>query len=291
MAGALSSEAAPAVEQPGAAEPAAPAEPAPAPEPSARLARFGTDIRRRFGFAYLLLAVAVGVAVGLFVVLAARPGGESGGPWSPWQPTEHGNAALKQIADRVAPQYRLASGRQIVAVALGAPQVLDLPISAVAVRSGFADEPLEDIEVYPAQRSAMLQLCGLGANCAISEGEPSLARAQLLRREGLELALYAFAYLDGVDSVLAFIPPPLGVDLEKRPEFKRTLYFRKADFENELRRPLRLTVSLRDDVRPNTLTSRDIAVVDRLTNERLFRYEFQQLPNGTAIMVLAPVTA
>ena len=48
----------------------------------------------------------------------------------------------------------------------------------------------------------------LGTQCAISEGEPSEERHQLLRREALELALYTFKYGDA-DSVIALLPPRL----------------------------------------------------------------------------------
>ena len=55
-------------------------------------------------------------------------------------------------------------------------------------------------------------LCGIGGkNCAIGIGTPSSARLLLLRREALELALYTFKYVHGVENVVAILPPgPLG---------------------------------------------------------------------------------
>ena len=51
-------------------------------------------------------------------------------------------------------------------------------------------------------------LCGIGGkNCAIGIGTPSSARLLLLRREALELALYTFKYVHGVQNVVAILPP------------------------------------------------------------------------------------
>ena len=55
--------------------------------------------------------------------------------------------------------------------------------------------------------TAVYNLCGLGTSCAIAAGTPSLAGELLLRREALELALYTFRYIHGVDSVVAILPP------------------------------------------------------------------------------------
>ena len=53
----------------------------------------------------------------------------------------------------------------------------------------------------------MYKLCGLGNLVLDPRGKPTVARGQLLRREALELALYSFHYLDGVDSTLVLLPP------------------------------------------------------------------------------------
>ena len=51
-------------------------------------------------------------------------------------------------------------------------------------------------------------LCGIGGkDCAIWVGTPSTNRLLLLRREALELALYTFKYISGVENVVAILPP------------------------------------------------------------------------------------
>ena len=50
-------------------------------------------------------------------------------------------------------------------------------------------------------------LNGLGEGGSISRGEPSEERLALVKREALELALYTFRYVDGVDHVVTLLPP------------------------------------------------------------------------------------
>ena len=84
-----------------------------------------------------------------------------------------------------------------------------MPVSAIAIRPdtsrGQAEE--NDIDVVSGGNSIMYSLCGLGDACSISEGVPSEARHALLRREALELSLYTFKNVDGIDSVTVFLPP------------------------------------------------------------------------------------
>ena len=56
----------------------------------------------------------------------------------------------------------------------------------------------------------MFSLCGLGQSCAIATGKASVERGTLVRREILELALYTFKYVGGVNHVIAFMPPARG---------------------------------------------------------------------------------
>lgn len=240
-------------------------------------------LRRRFGLAYFVLAIVFGAAAGFFVVfLQEGSKNVKAAAWSPWRPTAEGSQAFTQIADYVARHYRLPSGSQLVGVIAGSPKVQDVPISAIAVRSGFAEERPDDIKVFNAKNSIMYILCGLGQQCSIPEGKPSPARAQLLRREALELALYTFRYVGHIDSVLAFIPPPPG------SEPKATIFLRRDELGPQLQAPLRKTLPIKPRLLPGRLAPRELATVDKLTGTRIFQYQFQQVPDGTAILVLAP---
>ena len=78
----------------------------------------------------------------------------------------------------------------------------------------------------------MYSLCGLGPSCAIATGTASVARGRLVRREILELALYTFKYVPGMQSVIAFMPPKTG----SQPQY--VVYLQKSDLSQELKLPL-----------------------------------------------------
>jgi hypothetical protein len=237
--------------------------------------------RGRFLLAYGALALALAGAIAGLVVLIAKPGAEPDVAWSTWQPAGE-EEVPKQIADYVGAQYHLASGAQLVGVQAAPPRVQDLPIGAIATRkppgAGVAGEP--EIDVIDVDGSVVYILCGLGANCAIEEGEPSAERLRLLRRQGLELALYTFRYMDDTKNVVAFLPPPPG----EQPSY--ALFFRRGDLEAELDQPLRET--LPDAVPPlaENISPLEVAAIDRLTTSSLYRFQFQQLQDGTAVLVL-----
>ena len=74
----------------------------------------------------------------------------------------------------------------------------------------------------------MYILCGAGGppNCTINAGKPTEERAEVLRREALELALYTFRYVDHTDSVLISFPPK---------DVRYVMYFKKGDLSDQLR--------------------------------------------------------
>ena len=85
-----------------------------------------------------------------------------------------------------------------------------MPVSTIAIRPDTSTGKKEEseIDVVPAAQQppvhplrARRELLDQGRH-GVSE-----ARHALLRREALELALYTFKYVDGVDSVSVFLPP------------------------------------------------------------------------------------
>jgi hypothetical protein len=278
-----------AVEAPGAAPPA-PLTSAPTRSERARKSVY----RLRFALVYVVLAAIVGGAVGTFIVLMSRPDAAPAAEWSSWKPEEEASegAKAKQIADHISTQYRLPSGNQLAVAVVGPPEFSaaesgSIPVSAVAIRPdtsrGQAEE--SDIDIHPAADTLMIQLCGLGERCSISEGEPSEERHALLRREALELSLYAFKYVDGLDSVLVFLPP--------RPdaEIGTSVYLRKGDVDNELRRPLASTLSAKTTPALGSIEPKEQAAIDRITRNRLYQYGVTQAQDGSAILILDPVAS
>jgi hypothetical protein len=249
--------------------------------------------KRRFAFVYLALALMAGVGIGALIVLVSRPDAGPDPVWSAWEPSGSETARVRQIADHVAKAYRTPSGDQLV-VALGGPPTVTaggadttnpIPIRAIAVRPdtsrGQAEE--DDIEIHDAATSMQFVLCGLGDQCAIDEGEASQARHSLLRREALELALYTFKYVDGVDSVTVFLPPPPGGESPAT-----AVFLRRGDVKQELSKPLRRTMG--PGAPPlGQIPAGELQTLNRITLPRLYRFEYTQAQDLSAVLVLDPV--
>ena len=251
--------------------------------------------RHRFGIAYLLLAALLGAGVGLFVVFLAGKGKSGGQQWSAWKPTQNGVQRLDQIAQNVAREYALPNGRQLVGVLSTPPvvqgQITPVPLRAIAVRTGLAGETSNDASFYGAGDAWAYVLCGFGTSCAISGGKPSVERYDLLRREALELALYTFKYNHSIQSVLAYMPPAKAVNASGQAT-PSLIFLRRGDVKPALDEPLKSTLlPPRTNIKPGQMTAGELSRVRRLTDSRVFNFNFQQLADGTAIVVLDPIKA
>jgi hypothetical protein len=252
--------------------------------------------RSRFALVYVALAVVIGAAVGSFIVLIGKPEATPPPKWSDWQPTGSADARLKQIADHVSRRYKLQSGGELAIALVSPPQVtspgqagspaVSVPVSAIAIRPDTSRGQAEDDEidvVRGGDNSIMYVLCGLGQSCSIKEGAPSEARHALLRREALELSLYTFKHVEGIDTVTVFLPP--------RPDNQApatAVFLKKGDLSDELSTPLPRTLS---PLVPGIgeLDGKELANVNRLTRPRLYSYEYTQAQDGSAILILTPV--
>jgi hypothetical protein len=251
--------------------------------------------RSRFALVYFLLAVVVGGAVGSFIVIVGKPEAAPAPKWSDWQPTGSTDARLKQIADHVSHRYKLPSGNDLAIALVSPPQVtspgeagspaVSVPVSAIAIRPdtsrGQAEE--NDVDVVAGSNSIMYILCGLGQACSINEGQPSEARHALLRREALELSLYTFKHVEDIDTVTVFLPP--------RPDGQTAptaVFLKKSDVKDQLGNPLPRTLS---PLVPGIgeLDGKELFTVNRLTQPRLYSYEYTQAQDGSAILILTPV--
>jgi hypothetical protein len=255
--------------------------PAPAPPPRA----FGPrqHYRTRFVAVYGALGLVVAAAIAGLVILVARPGHHASAAWSSWRPQKADSETMvKEIADFVGKEYRLTkNGGQLVGVVASKPAVQNIEIKAIAVRSAPGSN--SNISIIGADKTEMFILCGLGSRCSITKGKPTTARGRVLRRESLELALYTFKYVPGVDSIVAFLPPKPGAD----PTY--TLFLRKSDLKKELKQPLHRTLTRISAPTPTTSDPRETPVIDRLTLPSLFQYSLTQSQDGSAILILDPL--
>jgi hypothetical protein len=245
--------------------------------------------RSRVRIVYLALALVAGIGVGALLVQMSRPDPAPPAKWSSWVPTGSDTAQARQIATRVAKRYRLSNGTQIAAAIVSPAKVTgqdgDIPVSTIAVRPDTSTGQKEEgaIDIMSAEGNVQFVLCGLGTGCSIASGTPSDDRHALLRREALELALYTFKYVNGVDSVSVFLPP--------RPDAQTaatSVFLKRGDLKNELRRPLRASIGPKTPA-IGKMPAKELALVDRITLPRLYTFEFQQAQDGSAVLVYDPV--
>ena len=235
----------------------------------------------RFQFLRGALAAVALFAVGAVALLLLSDHGPGSGAddWSRWAPTEQGAAGAAQIAAHVKGQYRLDSGEQIVDVQAGPLQVGEFELT-IAIRR--PPEQGGSIEIRDGEALGY-RLCGMGENCSIPSGEPSEARHLLLRREALELALYSFRYLEDVEDVVVFMPPPKG----QAPS--QALLFRRPHFQPLLERPLAATLAASTPTVSSVASAPDAELVERLTLPNLFQWSLTQgNVEQRVFLVLAP---
>jgi hypothetical protein len=236
---------------------------------------------RKFGAAYFALAAVVGAAIGTFILLVERPAPPPPPLWSIWKPTA--SSAMEranEIATFVGAQYQLKSGHQLVHVEVGNPTAGNDPIRAFAIAKKPNVTSQSDFDFVDPTSTLMFSLCGAGKKCSIKEGKPSVARGAVLRREALELALYTFRYVDGVDAIIAFLPP-------KPDSPPYAVFFKRDDLDSQLDHPLVRTLPQRKPPLPGRLTPAERKTVDDLTLTRYFRFGVQH-SNGARVVVLQP---
>jgi hypothetical protein len=262
-----------------------------AEHPESRAERARRDsYRSRFSAFYVVLAMIAGIGVGALLVLIGRGSPAPAPAWSAWQPTGSAERRSAQIGDHVGDQYRLPSGKPLVAVTYAGPPTVTGPdgssfqVRAIAVRPDTTGGRAEagDIDTVNAQNTVMYTLCGLGKTCSIAEGKPSVARGQLLRREALELALYSFRYLDGVDSTLVLLPP------RADGQAATAVFVERNDVGSELDRPLDQTLTAPLAPGVGEIQADEQRVIDRTTRSRIYEYSYLQAQDGSPVMVLAP---
>ncbi len=201
----------------GTAEPAVPSPAAPPDAPQraqARgLRRFPSPHADKFRVA---LAALVGVGVGavIIAIMAATSASKQSASvsWSQWSPSSSGAVGVQEIADFVAPYYRLTSSQQLDVItpisltsqtAAGTTTGKGLTVAVNTATSGSGSQSLSLLS----GKTVAYNVCGLGgSDCALA-GAPSTERMLLLRREALQLALYTFKYIANTQNVLVVLPP------------------------------------------------------------------------------------
>jgi hypothetical protein len=132
------------------------------------------------------------------------------------------------------------------------------------------------------EKGVLFNLCGLGKDCSIKEGKPTVARSLVLRREALELALYTFRYIKNVDEVVVLLPPAPGASASQ------AMFYRRGELGASLSRPLRATLPGRPPA-VNRLTKAEGNFLDRLTAPNLFKFTPREGQDAHVYLVLQPL--
>jgi hypothetical protein len=260
-------------------------------------------------------AALVGVAIGALVIAVAvlLTGSHSSGssrPWSEWSPPDQGIAGEREIAAEVSPFYRATPASQLAVVtvqnvsgsAASAAASSGTNSSSAGLQLALRDPNTGSLSAVSGN-TAVYNLCGLGPNCSIAVGTPSAARLLLLRREALELSLYTLKYINGIDNVVAILPPgrtTATAQLSSKPPapgktarsspIDLAVVFQRAELQPYLSRPLRETLP---EPLPPTVSdmpsAREAELVSVLTGEALFQQQLIQAQDGSNVLVLSSV--
>ncbi len=244
-----------------------------------------------------LAIISIGIALSLTASTTAR---KTAGPsWSDWQPSDGGLAGAQEIADFVSPYYRATPAYQLAVVT---PLNLNDSSNPVAVVLPSASSP-SGVQALSANSTIAYNLCGLGSkDCSIGVGQPSANRLLLLRREALELALYTFKYIGGIENVVAILPPGRSVQTSctgicPSPHTKSTsssvdlaVAFDRHELQPWLDRPLRETLPEPLPPMVSAMSSAPEAeLVSVITAHGLFDQKSEQSQDGTRLLVLTPM--
>ena len=266
-------------------------------------------------------AVLVGFAIGAIVIAVAVAASQSKPRlsirWSVWSPPDNGTLGATEIAGHVAPFYRISGVDQLAVVTvLNLQSAAAAAAQAQAAANGTSVPPSSGLEVAvkpnPQLSGVSLlsgntvgyNLCGLGGkDCAIAAGSPSSNRLLLLRREALELALYTFKYISGVENVVAILPPgrtqttstltkslPTSDNSSTGRPVDLAVLFVKPELTPFLTAPLSLTLPEQYPPTVSQMSSApEAALVEQITARGLFSEQLQTAQDGSSLIVLNPL--
>ncbi|MBV8952530.1 MAG: hypothetical protein JO153_05560 [Solirubrobacterales bacterium] len=264
-----------------------------------------------------LVGIAIGaIAVALVVIASNGSSTDTATKWSDWSPPDDGVLGAREIANHVAPFYRISSVDQldvvtVVNLSSASPSSASASGSSssnatsnsslqVAVRS----DPSSSQVSLLGGKTIAYNLCGIGSsNCTIGAGKPSPDRLLLLRREALELALYTFKYISGIQNVVAILPPGHTVQgctgICPNPHVRSAvkpvdiaLLFVRDELKPWLTQPLSYTFPERFPPSVPELSlwkqTPEAGLVAQITERGLFSEQLVQTQDGSNLIVLDP---
>jgi len=265
-----------------------------------------------------LIGVAIGAVAVALAVLASGGRGGASAKWSDWKPSDGGSLGTREIADHIAPLYRISGTDQLdvvtvvnlanAATAAAATATTGASTQSSGLQVAVRPDPSSSAVSLLSGKTVAYNLCGIGSNnCGIGVGNPSADRLLLLRREALELALYTFKYVGGVSNVVAILPPGHTTQASTltakppapgntRPTTKSVdiaVLFVRDELKPWLSQPLRNTFP---EQFPPTVPelalwrqTQEAGLVEQITARGLFSEQLVQAQDGSNLIVLNPL--
>jgi len=214
--------------------------------------------------------------------------------WSPWHPrATDAIGGAEEIADKLGGTYKDAKDKSLTRVKGGLIALNTVPIQVAVPAAG------DRFQVVPGL-GVQYTLGGFGQDGRLEGTTPSMARRRLLRREALELSLYSFRYLPGVDMVVALLPPaPKADQVHEDPQARtaagkkakpepfqpQALFWRRADLRKQLETPLSTTMALKAP-KLDAVAPAEARRIDELTLHHLYTFDHIQQQDGSIYLVL-----
>ena len=270
----------------------------------------------KFRFATaMLVGIALAALVVAIVALTNGSRGGSSGNWSSWSPTDSGSLGTREIADHIAPLYRISGTDQLDVVTVvnlqngatapSATASSSTSSSGTGLQVAVRADPSSSAVSLLNGKTVAYNLCGVGSsNCTIGVGKPSNDRLLLLRREALELALYTFKYIDGTDNVVAILPPGHTTQgcsgICPKPNTKPTtkqvqmaILFVRDELSPWLKTPVSEALPLQYPPTVPQLSlwrqTPEASLVDQITARGLFSSRLVNAQDGSNLIVLDPL--
>jgi hypothetical protein len=269
--------------------------------------------RKFLAITVLLVGLALGAVTVAISMLTSGNQSAPSGPWSQWTPPDTGMLGASDIANHIAPFYRLSGTDQLAVVSVVHLGNANSTSSTSAASSGL-QVALPTTQSSSSSSSASssglgllggntiaYNLCGVGStDCSIGIGTPSSNRTLLLRREALELALYTFKYVSSTDNVLAILPTTHTTSntltATPHPKLKPVhlaVLFEHQELQPFLDQPLAATYQ---EQYPPLLSqmatwkqTTEAALVDQITARGLFTEQIEHAQDGSSLMILNQV--
>ena len=262
-------------------------EAAPESESLPRFARPAAVHGGRFLIGYIVVVILVGAALAALALMTrSDTSPASAERWAAWTPTDSGFQAAREIAQEISTRYKGGTGEQLAAITASPGEIQGLPVRYVAIRAGQNARLAQgDISVLDPGETVLYTFCGLGGqrNCALP-GQPTAERSLLLRREALELSLFTFKHLEGVESVISLLPPP-------SEQTGLAVFIQRRHVEDALEKPLAATLPSAPPYFTDNITPREARDINKYTALRFFRSGFELAPDQSVVLNLEVPTS